>query len=605
VVEFLVKILLSNIFKYFSKFLKKFIESDVVYVVAGSLLGLSILFLVIHVVHDYVGYTWVTVGRVTYKLYNPLIDIMKRLYVLPPVFSFIALILLKFSEGFRSLPIALYIILIIATYILNPIATLAPLIIITVAMVYTLRKSGYVKFDSFILGLIYSIACIEFSTLIYTATLLSGFRVETLANIVKFEVTVWSLLWLSTLAILMTTTIIYVLKPLLWRKRRIDSQINYTSPRYRSSVYLLISVALATFVGIVGYIPTVNSNGYPLNVDWVFYYNALQKMLVSQDPISEAFKAWPMYGDRPLYMLILYTFVKIFKVDPKALCLYHNVFLFQLYTVSTYYMAKKIYGEDVACYAALIASATPNIISFIYGGFQANLFTLSLIQFAIGLMNSGKLMSIPLVALISLTAVASHIYTWIHFVPLFFLTSIATVIAIAIRRRIDRFSIVKIVGGAIFIAIGIAVEILAIRSLGTLKKINIYYLWSQIEKGLANLGKLKFQDIWNSMEFYLNIYTGGSLNNPLYWLLLAISTTSIPFNIDTFSFTYASITSSLLALAINPLYTYRILINTPTAPVTAYILTKLSRWERILLIVSLYSITITKILSYIPGLKLT
>jgi hypothetical protein len=220
-------------------------------------------------------------------------------------------------------------------------------------------------------------------------------------------------------------------------------------------------------------------------------------------------------------------------------------------------------------------------------------------------MNSGKLMSIPLVALISLTAVVSHIYTWIHFAPLFFLTSIATIIAIAIRRKVDRFSIVKIVGGAIFIAIGIAVDILAIRSFATLKKINIYYLWSQIEKGLANLGKLGFQDIWNSMEFYLNIYTGGSLNNPLYWLLLAISTTSIPFNIDTFSFTYTSITSSLLALAINPLYTYRILINTPTAPVTAYILTKLSRWERILLIVSLYSITITKILSYIPGLKLT
>jgi len=595
---------LSKVLRCFSKFLKKFIESDVVYVVAGSLLGLSILFLVIHIVHDYVGYTWVTVGRVTYKLYNPLIDIMRRLYVLPPVFSFIALVFLKFSEGFRSLPIALYIILIIATYILNPIATLAPLIIITVAMVYTLRKSSYVKFDSFTLGLLYSIASIELSTLIYTATLLSGFRVETLANIAKFEVIVWSLLWLSTLAILMTATIIYLLKPLLWRKRRSSQNIN-VFPWYRSSVYLLISVALATFVGVIGYIPTVNSNGYPLNVDWIFYYNTLQKMLISQDPVSEAFRAWPMYGDRPLYMLILYTFVKIFKVDPKALCLYHNVFLFQLYTVSTYYMAKKIYGEDVARYAALIASATPNIISFTYGGFQANLFTLSLIQFAIGLMNSGKLMSIPLVALISLIAVTSHIYTWIHFAPLFLLTSIATIIAVAIRRRIDRFSIVKIVSGAIFIAIGIAVDILAIRSFATLKKINIYYLWSQIEKGLANLGKLGFQDIWNSMEFYLNIYTGGSLNNPLYWLLLAISTTSIPFNIDTFSFTYASITSSLLALAINPLYTYRILINTPTAPVTAYILTKLSRWERILLIVSLYSITITKILSYIPGLKLT
>jgi len=595
---------LSKVLRYFSKFLKKFIESDVVYVVAGSLLGLSILFLVIHIVHDYVGYTWVTVGRVTYKLYNPLSDIMRRLYVLPPIFSFIALILLKFSEGFRSLPIALYIILIIATYILNPIATLAPLIIITVAMAYTLRKSSYVKFDSFTLGLLYSIASIELSTLIYTATLLSGFRVETLANIAKFEVIVWSLLWLSTLAILMTATIIYLLKPLLWRKRRSSQNIN-VFPWYRSSVYLLISVALATFVGVIGYIPTVNSNGYPLNVDWIFYYNTLQKMLISQDPVSEAFRAWPMYGDRPLYMLILYTFVKIFKVDPKALCLYHNIFLFQLYTVSTYYMAKKIYGEDVARCTALIASATPNIISFTYGGFQANLFTLSLIQFAIGLMNSGKLMSIPLVALISLIAVTSHIYTWIHFAPLFLLTSIATIIAVAIRRRIDRFSIVKIVSGAIFIAIGIAVDILAIRSFATLKKVNIYYLWSQIEKGLANLGKLGFQDIWNSMEFYLNIYTGGSLNNPLYWLLLAISTTSIPFNIDTFSFTYASITSSLLALAINPLYTYRILINTPTAPVTAYILTKLSRWERILLIVSLYSITITKILSYIPGLKLT
>ena len=372
---------------------------------------------------------------------------------------------------------------------------------------------------------------------------------------------------------------------------------------------MLVSIVLATVIGVVGYTPTVNPLGVPLNVDWIYYYNALQRMLSSQNPVAEAFKAWQYSpGDRPLYMLMLYAIVKAFNVDVKALCMYHNIFLLQLYTLATYFMVKRIYGDEVAGIAALIAPTTPNIASFAYGGFQANLFTLSIIYIAIGLVAEGKWISILLVALISLIAILSHIYTWIHFASLFTaylgLLTAMLIAKLILRKSFDRKLATKILAALAFIIVGIALDVLVASRFGLLKKVNIYYLFQQALAGLRRVSTLSFGKVMSNLEFYSNIYTGGSLNNPLYWLLLVTSSAFTPLAIESAIFVYISMALAVAAIAIDPLYTYRMLINTPTALVVAPLLARLGKWERALLLLSLYSVAVTKMLTFVPGLKI-
>jgi hypothetical protein len=152
--------------------------------------------------------------------------------------------------------------------------------------------------------------------------------------------------------------------------------------------------------------------------------------------------------------------------------------------------------------------------------------------------------------------------------------------------------------------VGIALDVLVASRFGLLKKVNIHYLSQQALAGLRRVSALSFGKVLNSLEFYSNIYTGGSLNNPLYWLLLVASSAFTPLAIESAIFVYVSMALAVAAIAIDPLYTYRMLINTPTALVVAPLLARMGRWERALLVLSLYSVAVTKMLTFIPGLKI-
>uniref|UniRef100_A0A7J2U1N3 Glycosyltransferase RgtA/B/C/D-like domain-containing protein n=1 Tax=Ignisphaera aggregans TaxID=334771 RepID=A0A7J2U1N3_9CREN len=580
-------------------FARGFARGGATYVVVGVLLGLSMLLLAVYSINVFVGYAYVTIGRVSFWIEKPLEAVARSLAIASLVLALISLILLTFTLGFRPLLSISYAALVLLSFFLSPPLVLIPLAILLIVSLSAMRGCSSCL-NGFVMGLIYSIAGVEIVVLLYNVALLAGFRLPWLSSIVSFELCSWALLWPLAIAILLLSSAILLLRFGLG----IGGGDVARGSSAGGTIFAVASVMLATIMGLVGYMPTVNSYGAPLNVDWAFYYDALQRMLASSNPFAEAFRAWPVYGDRPLYMILLYIVSKTLSIDPKTLCLYHNIFLFQLYALSTYFMTRKLLGEYIARYAALIAVATPNIASFVYGGFQADLFTLSLMQFAIGLAYTPSLRSLVAVSMLSLVALLTHVYTWVHFAALFIVNAVAMLVLSLYRRDFDRRSVIMMLSMVLLVVVGVVSDAGVSFFLGKLRLISIEYFWNQVVSGLKSLKQLNFHRLWSDMEFYMNIYTGGSLNNPLYWLLFAISTLLTPINTGIISYTYASTAIAVAMFAINPLYAYRMLINTPTAPIVAAGMSRLGKWERALIIVSLYSVALTKTLSFIPGLKL-
>ena len=583
------------------KTLHGFLEERNRYVFAGVLLSLAILIHGVMILNIFPGYTYITIGRVTFKIYHPLKQFIENLAFLTYILALFTIPMILGFNRLSLLYILVNVILMMFSYNFSPLLMVIPLLAMFIGiLLYVLRTNRYIK--DFIIGLIYSIAGIEIVVLAHHIFLLSGFKLKLLSSLISFEIYSWSILWPSTLLILIISIILFFLT---FRKPRKSREIENTNNS--DFIYLMLGIVLATFIGIIGYTPTINPMKIPLNVDWLFYYEALQRMIESKNPYIEAFRAWPTYGDRPLYMILLYTISRILPIDIKTLCIYHNIALFQLYALSTYYMAKKIFGKNIARYAIIIAPATPNISSFIYGGFQANLFTLSLIQFSIGLFTEFKVRNIPLIIVLSLITISSHLYTWIHFAVLTAIY-ILILILIAIYRGIlhgkykDVFKLA--ISPIVFILTGLVLDMILGFILKEFKRIDIKMHTLQFLNVFRYINRIDLNKIWSQMEFYHNVYTGGSLNNPLYWILLLLSSILSSSTVITSIYTYISILLSIAMYAIVPLYSYRIEINTPTAYIVASLINSLGKTEKVFVILSLYSIALTKVICYIPNLNL-
>jgi len=86
------------------------------------------------------------------------------------------------------------------------------------------------------------------------------------------------------------------------------------------------------------------------------------------------FSGWFFYS-RPLYLMLLYALSFIFK--PYTVAYYEFAFLSILYVYSAYKLASAL-DKSIASLAALLAAVSPMLITFLYSGLEANLFSISL-----------------------------------------------------------------------------------------------------------------------------------------------------------------------------------------------------------------------------------
>jgi|ECHnycMinimDraft_1075156.scaffolds.fasta_scaffold00442_8 hypothetical protein len=152
----------------------------------------------------------------------------------------------------------------------------------------------------------------------------------------------------------------------------------------------------AVVIGILPFIEQLPRDFIePETVDWIYYYNAILHPQLGWFLLS-----------RPAYIGILYLFSRLFGAYNVAV--YQFPFLALLYASSAYYMAAS-WRRDLASASALLAVLSPMLLTFLYSGLQANLFSISIMFFSLGSLMRGKWKS---ASILSYLALASHIYAW-------------------------------------------------------------------------------------------------------------------------------------------------------------------------------------------------
>ncbi|MEM3329509.1 MAG: hypothetical protein QXZ23_08635 [Saccharolobus sp.] len=159
----------------------------------------------------------------------------------------------------------------------------------------------------------------------------------------------------------------------------------------------LIPFILTLLVSLLPYLPSINPYKFPETVDFKYYYSWL---------LHPQFDGWFFYT-RPFYLILLYLLSLIFKPYPVAF--YEFVFLSVFYVYSGYKLASAL-DRSIASLAALLASVSPMLITFLYSGLEANLFSISLMFLSMYYLIKKE--KITLAIILSLLSMLSHIYAW-------------------------------------------------------------------------------------------------------------------------------------------------------------------------------------------------
>jgi len=469
----------------------------------------------------------------------------------------------------------------------------------TVAVFVAVVRSGLIRELAYSFLLV--VAVLEAVKLLYLSMkLVAGFYPAFLAAPVYVNTVVWYYLWLLapiSLAVVAVCGASKAVLRLLNMETTIRSGIVRLYAKIRSiismrsaednpmpggsTIYLLIGLALSVAMGLIPYAPTLNPGQRPVNVDWVYYYSWLKQMAGGD------FSVLLTRSDRPLYLLLLYTAWRISGVDLRALALYHNVALLPLYTFSLYLLAKRWLGERAAGYTALLAPFSPIFLSFIYGGFQANLFAVSLVYLSLYLL-AGSRRGASLGLAILFMAMFIHEWTWTQYT--FVLTGYAALRLIG--RALNRWSLEWRDKAIMYYLVA--------GYLADISKNTVFNMFSaaRVVEAAINANTMPYID---GLHFYTTIYTGGTLNNSLFYVMVLLGIGSLGLDIPSL----ATILSLIPALAPWSDITYRLILNTPITALAAEGMARQRPLMRVLLMVSLAGVALWRLYTIIPGLSLT
>lgn len=348
-------------------------------------------------------------------------------------------------------------------------------------------------------------------------------------------------------------------------------------------ILLLSSIAFSFFLAIMPFIPSINPAGRPITTDYIYYYNWLKESL--QQGVGQVMLA---RSDRPLYILLLYTLMRISGASPSTVSALQDIVLFPLYTFSTYLLARKTMGGEAAGYASLMAASSPILASYAYGGFQADLFTLSLTFIALSMILGGERRTCVAGLVLLGTTMSLHEWTWTQYTIILVVYAATTAIR-AWRRRegVDwRWRMITL-----YLAIAVPLDLLKTAVLG---------LFSSAEVVATMSHSSSLTSFSGALHFYTTLYTGGSLDNTLFYILV------LPGVFAAHPLILVATSLSLITVLIpyNIMY-YRLLLNTPLPLLAGYTVSRMDRGLRILVSLEMIGLALLRILSFIPGLSLT
>lgn len=346
---------------------------------------------------------------------------------------------------------------------------------------------------------------------------------------------------------------------------------------------LIIALVLSIVIPSIPYIPLLNPRQYSISVDVVYYEKWLYE--IDSYGINKAFEV--SQGSRPIYLLLLYTIHEVFNIPIPIIAKYHIIALFPLYTLAIYVFTRELIGdESVASFTALLTPITPICIAFLYGGFQACFFTLSLMIITLSLLV--RLSSLRLVLAIAISSIClwSHPWTWTQYLASIILYY---VIYILHSKRVDKNFLMLTIFITVNVIHGIVRDILGFGLASSISTVS-----AQAQEILA----LNVSGLFATFSYYL----WCSLNNWIFLLLALMG--SFMFRKITYYHTLSlsSLFAYILSLSSAGLIS-RILINIPAQIPFTLTLLKVSRLSRdimITIIVLMVVFALYQILNAIP-----
>lgn len=310
-----------------------------------------------------------------------------------------------------------------------------------------------------------------------------------------------------------------------------------------STIFFLLGLLTPPLITISLYSENVNPSNMIVGVDILSYVDKINSILSKSSSSLEIFVNL-MKTDRPLSLLIIYYSSKLLNIPIKVISMYAPCFLAPLLTVTTFFLAGKIFKNRLyASLTSFMVSLGSYTTASLYGGFLANWLGLSLTFTSITiLLKALEKRSLKILATSIILSILSHLS---HPIPWSFTTMVTVVYGLSLSFKKDKdwdelkliwmyalinifFDIIKtrIIGfsGAGLVAQSIISRELSIENLLTFWQINVFMFYFHVGGAfnfpptyiLAILGMILFLQSRSLETNYLKIWIMVGI--PLYLL---------------------------------------------------------------------------------------
>lgn len=321
-------------------------------------------------------------------------------------------------------------------------------------------------------------------------------------------------------------------------------------PLSLKSISLTVAIVVSIVIVVVPHLPSVNPDGMLIGVDTEYYSNWQQELLRSESA-SEVFKkvfVEHASGDRPLFLLIQYSVIKLSGIaisqdgapDPRQLSAfieYFAIVLSALIVIVTYFLTREITGSDIAAIvSAFFAAVSFQVIITIYAGFYANLLALSFgylsFLFMFKLLARKEFRAAFLVAFVAcfIALYLTHVYTWTIFSIV-----LSVMLGIFFTRMKKHFAQIIHVNMASVtdtprVIVAICIVLISVLA-ADISRSQLTGIPSGIDRHIAlaeeSSGASQYFTRWESIQNTVFVFGGGAFANVIvlglgvYWILRA------------------------------------------------------------------------------------
>ncbi len=376
-----------------------------------------------------------------------------------------------------------------------------------------------------------------------------------------------------------TIKILVFLEKKASREKKVESQSNL--------ILLFVGVAIAIIFYAIPYTAYFNPSGKLATTDIIFYTRYLGEMRASGNPIEKAFSIGN--GDRPFYLLLLYVLMRIFGLNEASISTISGWVWSGLLVVSVWYMVREQFGSKIAYLTALLTGFSQQALAFIFGGFQANHFTLSLLYIAIGLLSLPTTKRVAFGSLLLFIAPFFHVWSWLHIGVILIVWR-----ALLFLRNKDKTALMAFLLPLTAFTISLFIEWFVLGSIG--KVVNV------VAPATKNAVVFGVQDKITGLWDALNIYLWGSLGIPTFLLIIPLAQYLILKNeLDIIE--VMLIVSLVLAFVFSPNITLvtRLLLNIPLQVYMGVILSKTNTTNKNLLGLALLAFSFYYAVNAVPS----